>query len=143
MQEIWKDIVDYEGKYQISNLGRVKTLGRICENVGKNQFSSYITKRTIPEKILSVFGNRYLKVALFKNGKRKYYSVHRLVAEAFIPNPNNLPIVNHKDEDKTNNRMDNLEWCTYKYNANYGTRNNKIYNKTSFRKGHIPWNKRK
>lgn len=64
--------------------------------------------------------NGYLHVGLYKNGKLKNYSVHRLVAEAFIPNPLNLPCVNHKDEDKTNNDIENLEWCTYKYNINYG-----------------------
>lgn len=67
----------------------------------------------------------YIQVALCKNGKIKNFMVHRLVAEAFIPNPNNLPCVNHKDEDKTNN-VDNLEWCTHEYNNNYGTRNERI-----------------
>lgn len=65
----------------------------------------------------------YLLVQLWKNGKLKSFRVHRLVAQAFIPNPDNLPCVNHKDEDKTNNNVDNLEWCTHDYNANYGTRN--------------------
>ncbi len=67
----------------------------------------------------------YLIVNLYRNKKRKTYKVHRLVAEAFIPNPNNLPQVNHIDEDKTNNCINNLEWCTAKYNNNYGTRTEK------------------
>lgn len=76
-----------------------------------------------PEKILtpqrSIWG--YYRINLNKNHKNKIYSVHRLVAEAFIPNPDNLPCVNHKDEVRTNNRINNLEWCTHKYNSNYGT----------------------
>jgi len=68
----------------------------------------------------------YLRVQLWKNGKGKWFGVHRLVAQAFIQNPLNLPCVNHKDEDKTNNNVENLEWCTYKYNANYRTRIERI-----------------
>ena len=110
MKEEWRDIKGYEGKYQISNLGRVKSLNYHREN---------------REKILSDAPTKggYLIIGLCKNGKRKPYSIHKLVAEAFIENPNNYKEVNHKDEDKTNNRVDNLEWCTAKYNTNYGTRN--------------------
>lgn len=70
--------------------------------------------------------NGYNKVQLYHNKKRKYFFVHRLVAEAFIPNPNNLPYVNHKDENRKNNNVDNLEWCTTKYNNNYGNRIKKM-----------------
>lgn len=112
-EEKWKNIVGYEGLYQISNLGNIKSLNY---------------KNTDEEKILKTKKNRggYLLVGLYKNGKQKYYTVHRLVAEAFIPNPNNLPQVNHKDEDKTNNRVENLEWCSPQYNINYGNRNEKM-----------------
>ena len=108
--EIWKDIEGYEGLYQISNKGRVKSLGN-----NKNR----------KEKILSCKPNNkgYLRVNLYKNGKKKHFSVHRLVAIAFIPNPNNLLEVNHKDENKENNHVKNLEWCTSEYNNNYGTHN--------------------
>ena len=68
----------------------------------------------------------YLHVVLCKNGKTKIKRIHRLVAEAFIPNPDNLPCVNHKDENKTNNCVDNLEWCTHEYNINYGTHNKRM-----------------
>ena len=121
MTEIYKDIKDLEGLYKVSNFGRVKSLGN-----GK----SYNSKERILKPDTS--RNGYLKVLLYKDGKKKKFLVHRLVAEAFIPNPNNLPCVNHKDEDKTNNYvgtpendyMDgNLEWCSHEYNINYGTRN--------------------
>ena len=112
MTEIWKDIKDYEGYYQISNLGRVKSLSRLVDN-------RYYNKECILKPRLHLKG--YHLVALSKNGKITGHSVHRLVAETFIENPDNLPEVNHKDEDKTNNCVDNLEWCTKKYNSNYGT----------------------
>lgn len=108
MEESWKDIEGYEGLYQVSNLGNVKSL--------KNN-------KTKKEKILKPFKTRkgYLQVILCKNKTIKRFSVHRLVANAFIENPNNYPCVNHKDECGTNNVVENLEWCTYKYNTNYGT----------------------
>ena len=109
--EIWKDIEGYEGLYQVSNLGRVKSLGNGSSNNSK-------------ERILKSYKNNngYLRVFLCKEQIRKIYLVHRLVASAFIPNTDNLPQVNHIDEDKTNNRVDNLEWCDIKYNSNYGSR---------------------
>lgn len=130
MQEIWKDIKNYEGFYQVSNLGRVRVLDRIVNSAIKNN-----PKVKRKGKILKpALKREYYQVMLMLNGQRKYVSVHRLVAQAFIPNPNNLPQVNHKDENKLNNCADNLEWCSSKYNCNYGTRNSKIYNSTSFKK---------
>ena len=118
MEEIWKDIKGYEGLYQVSNLGRVKSLKRIV-------FTKYGKRLTIYEKILKAkvhkFG--YLEVNLNSNGIAKTLKVHRIVAEAFLPNLNNYPEINHKDENKQNNHIINLEWCTSSYNANYGTRN--------------------
>lgn len=119
MEEIWKDIEGYEGCYQVSNLGRVKSLGN-----GKTHNSS--------ERILK--GNNikgYLVVKLSKEGKQKQYLIHRLVAQVFIPNPNNLLQVNHIDEDKTNNTVSNLEWCSAKYNMNYGTRTQRVVEKNT------------
>ena len=123
--EEWKDIEGYKGKYQISNMGRVKSLKRMKRN-GKGY-------QKIPEKILEgVENNRgYLRVQLFKDGKGKWYLVHVLVATAFLENPQNLPEVNHKDEDKTNNRVENLEYCSRSYNLNHGTRNKKVAEKLS------------
>ena len=112
MKEIWKDIDGYEGLYQISNLGRVKSL-----KYHNNKFKLTVSR----EKILKpCIHSNYYCVILTKNKNHKNYSVHRLVAQAFIPNPKNLPCVNHKDENKLNNEVSNLEWCTYKYNSNYG-----------------------
>lgn len=113
MIEIWKYIIDYPN-YQVSNLGNVK-------NIKTN-------------KILKPFSpvGEYLKVSLSKNGKAKQFFIHRLVATAFIPNPNNLPEVNHiKEFEKTNNKVENLEWCDHSYNQNYGTRNKRVSEKMS------------
>ena len=109
MTEIWKNIEGYEGKYQVSNLGRVKSM------IGQE-------KVLHPKK----HRNGHLQIGLHKDKKRKTMYIHRLVAQAFIPNPDNLPCVNHKDENPSNNNVDNLEWCTQKYNCNYGTRVDRI-----------------
>ena len=125
MEEIWRDIKGYEGLYQVSNLGRVRSLDRFISQ--KNNSGPY--KRLIKGKLLKNGKNsqKYLLVVLSKpNNKPKVIHIHRLVAEAFIPNPENLPCVNHKDEDKQNNMVENLEWCTYKYNNNYGTKTEKL-----------------
>lgn len=108
MKEEWKDIIDYEGLYQVSNLGRIKR--------------KYIHRK---EKVLKqcLNENGYLHIALCKNGKRITKSVHKIVAIHFLPNSNNLPQINHKDENKKNNCVDNLEWCDAKYNNNYGSKN--------------------
>ena len=108
--EEWKDIDGYEGLYEVSDWGRVKSL----EN-----------NKSRKEKILKGVKNTYgyLQVHLCKDGKVVWKKVHRLVAQAFLENPQNLPQVNHKDECKTNNSVDNLEFCDNKYNVNYGTRN--------------------
>ena len=120
MQEIWKDIKGYEGYYQVSNFGEVKSLDRIIRNEGNkgsNKFSKY--KGKILSKSKRAKG--YLAVVLTKKCKAKSFLVHRLVAEAFIENPQKLPLINHKDENKQNNFVDNLEWCDNKYNINYGS----------------------
>lgn len=115
--EKWKPIKGYEDKYEVSNLGRIKSLLFKNNKVQKKR-----------DKILSIHnnGHNYLTVGLNSNNKTKKYYVHRLVAEAFIPNPSNYKEVNHKDENSLNNNVNNLEWCTSKYNANYGSRNKKL-----------------
>lgn len=121
MDEIWKDVVGFENKYQVSNLGRVKKKQTIKKHwLGGDSIAK--------ERILKPNKHRegYLYAQLIIDGKLIPIGIHRLVAMAFIPNPNDLPSINHKDENKENNCVDNLEWCDKEYNANYGTRNKKI-----------------
>lgn len=116
LEEIWKEIEGYSGRYEISNMGRVKSYAQDRKNgkikTGNPTFKGYRT-------ILLYDGK----------GNSKWHPVHRLVASAFIDNPTNLPQVNHKDENKANNTADNLEWCTNEYNMNYGTRNQRVAEK--------------
>lgn len=122
MQEIWKSVHNYEGYYEVSNLGRVRSVDRIIFR--KNGTKLPLKSHILPQQ--QYYGNSIiprLRVNLCKNGVNKVFNVHRLVAEAFIPNPNNLPQVNHKDENPLNNNVNNLEWCDNVYNHNYGTRN--------------------
>lgn len=131
MQEIWKDIKGYEGLYQVSNLGRIKSLPRKLKIYNQYGFTNkYSCTR---EKILKLQQDRhgYLRVCLSKYKNKKLLQVHRLVAQAFIPNTNDLPCVNHKNENKSDNHVDNLEWCTYKYNTNYGTCMKRVIDKQS------------
>ena len=116
MEEIWKDVEGYEGLYQVSNFGNVKSVKRIIKKAN----NAYLS---VKERLLKYTTNHkgYKMVSLSKNGKQKSCTVHRLVAKAFIPNPKDLPQVNHKDENKLNNYVNNLEWCDNKYNCNYGT----------------------
>ena len=104
-KNVWKDIPNYEGLYEVSNCGNVRI---------------YKNKRILKP---SDNGCGYLQVVLTKNGERKNYKIHKLVAITFIQNPNGYPCINHKDENKKNNNVNNLEFCTYLYNCNYGTRN--------------------
>lgn len=104
MNEIWKDIKGYEGLYQISNFGRVKSLKRM---INKRRCEEIIKKP-------SLGGKGYYRLPLCKNGINKYYFIHRLVADAFIPNPENKPTVDHIDRNKINNYVNNLRWATYK-----------------------------
>ena len=116
MEEIWKDIEGYEGLYQISNLGRVKSLKR---------------KRRPQEKLLSIqqFPNQYYFINLCRNGKNKSCLVHRLTANAFVRSRFKKQIVNHKNGIKTDNRVENLEWCTYIENIRHAKKIGLIKNK--------------
>lgn len=125
MSEVWRDVKGYEGLYQVSNLGNIRNIQAKPFTILKHRITSY----------------GYDRVALYSgNRKRKDIYVHRLVAEAFIPNPENLPFINHKDEVKTNNCVSNLEWCTQKYNNHYGSRA-EVYER--FRTGAFRRNPRK
>ena len=114
MKEIWKDITGYEGYYQISNIGRVKSLARPVYN------KDGCVQRYKPETIKKnkVTPDGYYHITLSVNCINKTFRIHRLVAQEFIPNPDNLPEVNHKDFDRKNNCVDNLEWCTHEDNVN-------------------------
>ncbi len=114
MNETWRPVKGYEGLYEVSSTGRVRRLAGISE--GKHKYPVKARELKLGHR------NGYPIVALCRAGKPRYEYVHRLVAKAFIPNPDNLPCVNHKDETRTNNNVDNLEWCTKQYNINYGTR---------------------
>ena len=109
-KEIWRPVAGFEGAYEVSNLGNIRSFkvgNGILMTPNRNKYG-------------------YMKVLLFKDGKPCCKNIHRLVAEAFIPNPNNLPQINHKNEDKADNRVENLEWCTCADNCNYGTRNDRV-----------------
>lgn len=120
-KEIYKDIPGYEGLYQVSNLGNIKSLERVYYS-GRNKAIRKVQKEIILKTRLDRDG--YLVTGLSKDGIQSYCRVHRLVALVFIENddPVNKTQVNHIDEDKTNNKVDNLEWCTHEYNINYGNR---------------------
>lgn len=116
MEEIWKDIDGFNGVYQVSTLGRVKSVERIRKGKANGTV-------LVKEKILKFKRDKdgYMECSLCtgKHRTMKYYRVHRLVAQAFISNPNNYPIINHKNEIKDDNRVENLEWCTQQYNTEY------------------------
>ena len=121
MKEVWKDIKGFEGLYQVSNLGRIKSF------YGWNG-KKYVQREKILNPYKQVAGKNYYRyvVKLNKYGKLKDMKVHRLVAQAFLPNPNNYPIINHKDGNPLNNKVDNLEWCTQKYNIQHAIFNESI-----------------
>ena len=127
--ETWKDIRGYEGLYQVSDLGRIRSLGRICN--AKNNSQSRKRERILTQEI-TVFG--YCRVRLFSSdGKSKHYATHRLVAEAFLGNIEGMEI-NHKNEIKTDNRVENLEIVTSRENCNFGTRNERLSEKNKANK---------
>lgn len=129
MEEIWKDVKGFEGLYIVSNLGRVKNVPHYVtrkyyrpstgDNIEDKLYIKEVLlnpKKKYHHKDRGIYNYFYYGVSLRKDGKYYNKSIHRLVAEAFLPNPDNLPCVNHKDENKLNNCVDNLEWCTYQHN---------------------------
>lgn len=114
MEEIWKDIKGYEGLYQVSNYGRVKSLPKIHKTTKNYNKLGYITKEKILRQRKTQRG--YFLVTLYKEQKGKSLYVHRIVANMFISNKDNKPCINHKNGDKNDNKVTNLEWCTYSEN---------------------------
>jgi len=117
MEEIWKDIQGFEGLYQVSSLGAIKILGKPPLNGMANWRIKILKKEKIKKQGETIWG--YKQAHLYKNGVGKALQVHRLVAMAFIENPDNLPIINHRNGIKTDNRVENLEWCTYSENLKH------------------------
>lgn len=116
MEEIWRNVKGYEELYQVSNYGQIRSVDRFVGYRYKGK------QRIYKGRLLKqVERNGYLSVSLSKGNIIKQKSIHRLVAEAFLPNPSNLPLVNHIDENKKNNMVSNLEWCSCAYNTNYGS----------------------
>ena len=125
--ERWLPVAGFEGYYEVSDQGRIRSLDRTVDRDGaRGRYFAH-------GKILKPFKRKdgYLFVQVNVDGFRQNKSVHRLVAETFVPNPDNLPVVNHKNENKSDNRAVNLEWCDQKYNANYGTSRLRISKKVS------------
>ena len=113
--EIWKPVKGFEGLYEVSNMGNVRSVDRYV--MSGNHGNQYCLFKGKPKKSFPD-SKGYLRVRLCKNNKAKNYSVHRLAANAFIPNPNNLPCIDHINTIKTDNRVENLRWCSYKENSN-------------------------
>lgn len=124
LKEIWKDIKNYEGLYQVSTYGRIKSLSKFHRTSKNHSSIGYWTKDKILKEQYDKDG--YAKINLIKNNKQKRFSIHQLVAQTFISNPCNYKYINHKNEIKNDNNINNLEWCNSCYNANYGNRNEKI-----------------
>jgi len=121
MQEEWKDVPGYEGLYQASTHGRIRSLDKLVNAAGGRHGKQIKRLRRGRIMALKPVNKTYLKLDLYDSGgKVKTWTVHRLIAITFIPNPNSLPLINHKDENPFNNCINNLEWCTAKYNTNYG-----------------------
>lgn len=130
--EIWKDVAEFEGLYEVSNFGNVRSVTRL---ITRSDGKTYLKKGKQLKSFVTNKGYEYVMLNDF-NSKQHLKTVHRLVAQAFVPNPNILPLVNHKDENKLNNAANNLEWCTHSYNNVYNGVNSRISSKLKGRQAH-------
>ena len=131
MEEVWKPVVGLEDRYEVSNRGK-------CRSVNRTVTDCRGRKRNLKGKQIKPYLGEYVEYVLkHPDGKQHLHTGHRMVSQAFIPNPDNLPCVNHKDENKYNNSVDNLEWCSYSYNARYNGNSERIGRKM---KGRLPHN---
>lgn len=130
--EIWKDVVGFEGLYQVSNFGNVRSVTRF---ITRSDGKTYLKKRKQLKSFVTNKGYEYVMLNDF-NSKQHLKTVHRLVAQAFVDNPGNLAVVNHKDENKLNNAATNLEWCTQSYNMTYNQVNRRVSSKLKGRQAH-------
>lgn len=121
--EFWIDIPGYEGLYQVSTYGRVRSIDRVSVKVYTKKAKTYfnVAGKIMKNGFSGAENKKYKSIVIRKDNNSNRYTIHRLVARVFLPNPFNYPCVNHKDENKFNNRVENLEWCTYRYNNEYGT----------------------
>lgn len=117
--EIWKPVVGYEGVYEVSSFGRIRSLDRFRKYKDSTPDSLAFVKGKMLKGKIDKDGYIEYALCVGKHKQMKYYRAHRLVAQAFIPNPNNYPIINHKNEIKDDNRVENLEWCNNQYNIEY------------------------
>lgn len=120
-EEIWRKVKGFEDYYEVSNTGKVRSISREIKRGNKGNYFQEGKELTISQN-----NKGYCIAKLWVNGKGKKYFVHRLVAEAFIDNPNKYPVINHKDENPLNNNVENLEWCSYSYNNSYGTKPERV-----------------
>lgn len=136
MNEIYKPIKGYENLYKISNLGNIKSIDRVEHIITENKDYFRIKKGKVLKKTINTNGYYYITLH-GEDGTLKTVAIHRLVANNFLDNPNSLKCVNHKDENKLNNNVNNLEWCTYEYNNNYGTKVERLKHSNNWRSRQI------
>ena len=135
METVWKDICGYEGKYQVSNTGLVKRIPHYSNHTRGNGHTFFLGEKLLSQSVVGKHRHENYIVSLYSNGVSERYLVHRLVAQAFIPNPENKPQVNHIDGNPLNNYVENLEWCTGSENMKHAIKTGLYDSKNSVEAG--------